>query len=50
MTYTPRQAAAFLDLAARRKAQEAAAQLSITALATQGKAKDINKRIKELSK
>lgn len=50
MTYTPRQAMAWLELKRIREKREAAAQLSINALAAQGKPRAINKRIKELSK
>lgn len=50
MGYSPRQLAAFVELAAKRKAREAAAMLSINAVAAQGDPKTINKRIKELSR
>lgn len=50
MTFTPKQAAAFIELGGKRKALEAAAHLSLTALATQGDKKDINSRIRDLSR
>lgn len=39
-----------MDLANKRRTHEAAVLLSLHALAAQGKAKTINKKIKELSK
>ena len=47
---TPRQAAGLITLANHRRKQEAAVDLSLAALAAQGDAKTINKRIKELSR
>jgi len=48
--YTPRQIAAYCALAGRRQKYEMARQLSVTALASQGRSKDINKRLKDLQK
>ena len=50
MGYTPRQLAAFVELANKRKTRDAAVTLSLHALAAQGKPSAINKKIKELSK
>ena len=50
MRFTPRQAASLLLLANHRRKQDAAIDLSLNALAAQGDAKTINKRIKELTR
>lgn len=49
MNYTPRQAAAFLTIAAARRRRELAEQLHIAALGGQGEGKAIKDTLKELS-
>ena len=46
---TLRQVSAYHDLVEQDRANDLAAQLATNAMAAQGKSKDINKRIKELS-
>jgi len=46
LDYTPRQAAAFLRLAALRRKRDAAEQLAIVALGSRGDPEHVNKTLK----